>query len=306
MGEIRGVICSGAVIHDTLVRPVESPQWGTTTIVDTIEQHVGGNAANTSISLAKLGIPVRTMGAVGRDEQGRFVRDALARAGVDLRAVATLDAPTAATVGLVNGAGARKFLHRPGVSAGAFSAPLDFPPKFTEGMAHYHLASLFILPNFRPHAAESLARARAAGLTTSLDTNWDPRGRWMEDLGACLPGLDFLFMNEDEARMAGASPSDILSRGVRTFVLKLGPRGCALYCAGHETHVPAFDVPVADTTGAGDCFVAGFLSAWLRGDSMEAAARFGNAVGALTVQQVGASAGVLSYEETRAWIAARR
>jgi sugar/nucleoside kinase (ribokinase family) len=170
-------------------------------------------------------------------------------------------------------------------------------------MAHYHLASLFILPNFRPHAAETLARARSAGLTTSLDTNWDPRGRWMEDLGPCLPGLDFLFMNEDETRMCGVSPADILSRGVRTFVLKLGPRGCAIYCGGCESHVPTFDVPVKDTTGAGDCFVAGFLCAWLRSESLEEAGRFANAVGALTVQQVGASSGVRSYEETREWIA---
>jgi ribokinase len=73
MGEMKGVICSGAVIHDTVVRPVEEPQWGTTTIVETIEPHVGGNAANTSIALATLGVPVRLMGAVGPDEQGRFV-----------------------------------------------------------------------------------------------------------------------------------------------------------------------------------------------------------------------------------------
>ena len=67
--EMKGVICSGAIIHDTLVRPVEDPQWGTTTIVETIEAHVGGNAANTSIALATLGTPVRVVGGLGRDEQ---------------------------------------------------------------------------------------------------------------------------------------------------------------------------------------------------------------------------------------------
>ena len=302
---MKAVICSGAIIHDTLVRPVEEPQWGTTTIVETIEPHIGGNGSNTSIALATLGVPVRTIGAVGRDASGRFVLDALHKAGVDTRAVAERDAPTATTIGLVNGAGNRKFLHSPGVSAEAFSAPLDFPPELLEGARHYHLASLFILPNFRPHAPATLARARAAGLTTSLDTNWDPRGRWMLDLGPCLPGLDFLFMNEDEARMSNADPASILGRGVGAFVLKLGPRGCAIYTAEGEWTVPAFDVPVVDTTGAGDCFVAGFLAEWLRGSGFEEAARFANAVGALTVQRVGASAGVLSYEETRAWLARR-
>jgi sugar/nucleoside kinase (ribokinase family) len=303
MAEMKGIICSGAVIHDTLVRPVEAPQWGTTTFVETIEPHLGGNAANTSIALATLGVPVRVVGAVGRDDQGRFVLDALSSRGVDVGAVAALDGPTAATVALINSAGNRMFLHRP---CAGFAAPLEFSPTLTAGMAHYHLASLFILPHFRPHAPATLARARAAGLTTSLDTNWDPRGAWMKDLGPCLPGLDFLFMNEDESRMMGATPAEILSRGVRTFVLKLGPRGCAVYTGDREILSPAFDVPVQDTTGAGDCFVAGFLAAHLRGASLEETARFANAVGALSVQCVGAAKGVRSLEETERWMATGR
>ncbi len=306
MAEMKGVLVSGAVIADTLVRPVESLQWGTTVIVETVEQHIGGNASNTSIALAKLGVPVRAMAAVGPDESGRFVLDKLTRAGVDTSAVRTIDGASAATVGLINAAGNRLFFHRPGVDGPAFAAPLDFPPSLTGGMAHYHLASLFILPDFRPHAAETLARARAAGLTTSLDTNWDPCGEWLRALAPCFPGLDFLFMNEDEARMVGESPAALIGRGVRTFVLKLGPRGCAIYTSEGETLVPAFEVPVQDTTGAGDCFVAGFLAAWLRGATLEEAGRFANAVGALSVQRVGATAGLLTYEEALAWMRSAR
>jgi sugar/nucleoside kinase (ribokinase family) len=299
MAEINGVICSGALIHDTLVRPVDDPQWGTTMLVETIEHHLGGNAANTSIALATLGVPVRVIGAVGRDDGARFILDALEGRGVDTGAVATVDGPTAATVGLINRDGNRMFLHRP---CAGFSAPLDFPPQLIDGMSHYHLASLFILPQFRPHAPVSLAHARAAGLTTSLDTNWDPRGAWMDDLAPCLPDLDFLFMNEDEARMVAARPGEILSRGVRTVVLKLGPRGCIVYTGSGEILCPTFTVPVKDTTGAGDSFVAGFLAARLRGASLEEAARFANAVGALSVQCVGATAGVRSFADTEAWI----
>jgi sugar/nucleoside kinase (ribokinase family) len=302
---MKGVICSGAVIHDTVVRPVEEPQWGTTTIVETIEPHVGGNAANTSIALATLGVPVRLMGAVGPDEPGRFVTSALRRAGVETDALSVVSAATAATVALVNRAGARQFLHRPGASAVAFSAPLEFAPELLEGMAHYHLASLFILPNFRPHAPETLARARHAGLTTSLDTNWDPRGMWMRDLAPCLPDLDFLFMNEDEARMIGVDAKAVLALGVRVAVMKLGPLGCAIYTGEREVRCPAFDVPVKDTTGAGDCFVAGFLAAHLRGASLAEAGRFANAVGAFSVQCVGAATGVRSFQETESWMEGR-
>jgi sugar/nucleoside kinase (ribokinase family) len=299
---MKGVLCSGAVIHDTVVRPVEEPQWGTTTIVETIEPHVGGNAANTSIALATLGVPVRVMGAVGDDEQGRFVTAALRRAGVEMAALAVRKEPTAATVALVKEAGARLFLHRPGVSAAAFAAPLEFPDELVEGMAHYHLASLFILPNFREHAPETLARARAGGLTTSLDTNWDPRGRWIQDLAPCLPELDYLFMNEDEARMIAADAKAVLALGVRTVVMKLGPLGCAIYTGEREVRCGAFEVAVKDTTGAGDCFVAGFLAARLRGASLAEAGRFANAVGALSVQAVGGAAGVRGFEETASWM----
>jgi sugar/nucleoside kinase (ribokinase family) len=293
-----GVLCSGAIIYDTLVHPAEQAPWGTTTFVDTIEAHPGGNGSNTSLALARLGTPVRLMGAVGNDDPGRFLLDALGRSGVDTAAVQVLARPTAATIALVNGAGDRRFLHRMGVSADAFPEPVDFRPELTAGMSHYHLASLFILPRFRAHAAETLVRARAAGLTTSLDTNWDPLGRWMEDIGPCLPHLDFVFLNEDEARMVtghtepGPAAEILLDRGARTAVLKLGPSGCAIYTEDREILSPAFKVPVKDTTGAGDCFVGAFLSAHLNGAPLAESARFANAVGAISVQFVGGAAGL--------------
>jgi sugar/nucleoside kinase (ribokinase family) len=309
---MKGVICSGAIIHDTLVRPVEAPEWGTTTIVETIETHIGGNGANTSIALATLGVPVRVVGAVGNDEQGRRIIEALDRAGVETNAVARMEGPTAATVALVNSAGNRKFLHRPGAAAKAFAEPVQFPPELTAGMTHYHLASLFILPNFRPHAAPSLAHARAAKLATSLDTNWDPLGRWMLDLGPCLADLDYLFMNEDEARMitGSADPAQsaaaLIARGTRIAVMKLGARGCAVYTGEREIRCPPFEVTARDTTGAGDCFVAGFLAARLRGAGLGEAGEFANAVGAATVQCVGATAGLRGFEETGEWARLRR
>lgn len=305
---MNGVLCSGSIIHDTLVRPVEDPLWGTTTVVETIEFHTGGNGANTSIALACLGTPVRLLGAVGRDEQSRLVLDALRRAGVDTAAVAQVNEPTAATIALVNAAGDRKFLHRLGASAIVFDAPIEFGASLIEGMTHYHLASIFLLPKLRPRAGATLARARAAGLTTSLDTNWDPRGIWMGDIAPCLPHLDFLFMNEDEARMVtgaaapAAAAGAVLARGLRTAVLKLGARGCAIYTGGREILCPAFEVTPKDTTGAGDCFVGGFLSASLAGATLADAGRFANAVAAHTVQCVGGSSTIPDRAAIEQWM----
>jgi sugar/nucleoside kinase (ribokinase family) len=198
------------------------------------------------------------------------------------------------------------------VSATAFTAPLQFTGTLTEGMSYYHMASLFILPNLRAHAAEALCRARAAGLTTSLDTNWDPAGRWLKDLAPCLGHLDLMFLNEDEARMTtGFSEPEraaavLLQQGLRVAVMKLGARGCAIYTSDREFLCPAFDVEAKDTTGAGDCFVAGFLSALWRDASLAEAGHFANAVAALSVQRVGGVAGVPPYAAVNAWMTTAR
>lgn len=308
--KIDGVLVAGALIADTVVRPVDQDRWGTTVFVESIDRCVGGNGANTSLALATLGVRVRVAGAVGLDDAGRFLCDALSGAGVEIDGLARLDEPTAQTLVLVSSDGNRKFLHRMGAGAHAFAAGLDFDG-LRDGVSHFHLASLFIVPHLRKRGAEMLRQARALGMTTSFDTNWDPLGRWMDDVGPLLPHLDLLFMNEDEARMVTGCEDEeraagvVRALGVRTAVMKLSSRGCAVFSAQSAIREPAYPVRSIDSTGAGDCFVAGFLAALQRGCTIEEAAQFANAVGALNVQSVGAVTGMRPFEEVRAWMAAR-
>lgn len=308
MTEAPGILCSGSIIYDTLVQPFDESVWGTTRWVQSLEYHVGGNGANTARALAILGMPVRLLGTVGNDAQAEFVLQKLQEPGVDTSVIERADLPTAATVVLVNGCGNRQFLHRLGASLEAFREPVEFTPELCGNRSHYHLASLFILPNLRAHGPEMLRRARETGLTTSLDTNWDAEGEWMRALEGCLPQLDILFMNEDEAFMVTGSKDPatgaevVFRKGVRTAVMKLSGRGCAIYAEGREIICPAFEVNAIDTTGAGDCFVAGFLAARQQGASWEEAGRLGNAVAALSVQKLGAVTGVLPWGKTQAWM----
>jgi sugar/nucleoside kinase (ribokinase family) len=304
-----GIICCGNIVHDTLVKPVDELHWGRgTTFVDSIECRAGGNGANTARALAILGMPVRLLGAVGDDDAGRFIMHVLRDSGVDTSRVAEVPAPTAATVALVNSAGERKFFHRLGASCEAFVEPIEFTPELCEGMSHFHLASLFVLPRLRACGPEMLIRAREAQLTTSFDTNWDPQQGWMATLEPCLRHVDILFMNEEEAHMmtgysdAAAAASTVIARGLRTAVMKLGARGCAIYGDEQEIVCAACDVEAKDTTGAGDCFVAGFLAARQRGASLAEAGQFANAVAALSVQKIGAVEGVLPFAETETWM----
>jgi sugar/nucleoside kinase (ribokinase family) len=308
IGHINGVLCSGNICFDILVRPVDRMEWGTSTWVEDYVEEMGGNGSNTSYTLAMLGTPVRLHGMVGPDSYGDRALSKLEGAGVDLGAVSRSQAPTTTTICVVNSEGNRLFLQRVGSSNEAFAEPFDFVPALTAGHSHYHLANLFALPHMIRHGAEILRRAREAGMTTSLDMGWDQSASWMESLAPCLPHTDLLFVNEEESRMlTGASEPCGMARayrdhGASDIALKLGARGCVIYSAEGELAAPAFAVRALDTTGAGDCFAGAFLAALYRGQSYEQAARLANAVGAMVVDKLGAVSGVRSYEETVAWM----
>jgi sugar/nucleoside kinase (ribokinase family) len=308
----RGVLCCGNIVVDISVRPVEQFNWGTTTWVDSIEQNLGGNGSNTSYALGRLGVSVRLLGMVGRDPFGELALSILRSASVDLAFVGRSQASTTTTICPVNAEGNRLFLHRVGSSAEVFPEPIEFTPAMLAGMSHFHMANLFALPQMRRRVPESIRRAHEAGLTTSLDTGWDARGRWLEDIAGCLQYVDLLFLNQDEARMlSGSSDPDQAARhmqalGASDVVIKLGAEGCAVFTSDGAARFPAFDVDVIDTTGAGDCFVAGFLAALSMGRCYQEAARFANAVGALSVQKLGAINGVRTRAETEAWLRTAR
>ena len=307
------VLCTGNIVLDILVRPVVPPEhWAGTTLVESIRQSLGGNGANTCYTLGKLGVPVRLLSMAGPDAFGEYALAQLQSAGVDTAGVRPSIGPTSTSIVLVNAAGERRFLHLAGSSTEIFIDPDDFTSELAAGVTHYHLATPFTLKRMRRRWPELLRRAQAAGVHTSLDTQWDSQGLWMEDIGPCLPHLDIIFLNQDEAKMLAGStdPPEIarvlLGRGAGTVVLKSGAEGCAVFTSGAELRVPAFPVPVVDTTGAGDCFAGGYLAALARGAAHAEAARFANAVGAMVVQQLGAVAGVRNWDETQRWIAQSR
>lgn len=307
----QGILCAGAIVHDTLVKSDGDNGWGTNTLVESIECHVGGNAANTSLALATLGTPVRILGWIGPDEQGHFLQTRLQNAGVDVSLIQKEELPTAATVGIVHSTGQRKFLHRPGVSQKAFTDADIVSTTLLKGISHFHLCSLYILPSLRETASAILKRVRALGIKTSLDTNWDPLGRWLPDLEPCLGDLNYLFMNEDEMRMLTGMDDPVKGaeyfqqRGVENIIVKLGAKGCFLLSSEQRLSVPAFSVSAVDTTGAGDTFTAGFLHQLINHESLEQAAIFANAAGALSVQKMGGLGNLRSAHEVTRWIQAQ-
>lgn len=296
------VCVCGNVVYDILVRPVERLRWAATTLVENVSQQLGGNAGTTSYAIGKLGVPIFVVTLTGRDEEAESVLTRLQSAGVDTSRVMRTDAPTSIAVSIVNSAGERALLYQLGASAE------EFPGFPIDGASHFHLAAAFRMQHLRKAAPDLMRRARELGMSTSIDTQWDTEGEWMKVLGPSLPSTDLLFANEDEARMltghhdARMAARALLDTGAQRVCVKLGAAGCAVFGAGQEFEVPAFRVQAVDTTGAGDCFAGGYIAALQRGESHERAAQIANAVGALSVQKLGGTAGLLNWEDTVRWI----
>jgi len=146
-----------------------------------------------------------------------------------------------------------------------------------------------------------------------MDVTWDTTGRWLSVIEPCLPHLSFFLPSSAEAQqIAGTNePKEIAAflqgRGVETVVIKLGEKGCFVKQRREPGFFsPAFHVTPVDTTGAGDSFVAGFLTGVLRGWSMEESAEFACGVSALNIRAVGAAAGIPTFEEARQFIRSQK
>jgi sugar/nucleoside kinase (ribokinase family) len=264
-------------------------------LVDTISLVIGGSASISAVAAARLGLRVALIAAVGADPAGTFMLDQLAKEGVDVSAVAIRDdLPTAMTVALSRG-GDRAILTALGAVASLTAA--DIPPALLTRARHVHVSALFLLPDsLWPGLAAALAAARAAGVTTSLDTNWDPAQRWRDErLSAVLAQADVLLPNEAEAlalsgaATAGTAAAALTAAGARV-VMKLGEKGALCADQSSRQLVSLPPVTPVDTTGAGDCFNAALIAGLLQGLPLPGAAALGCAAGALSTRLPGGTA----------------
>lgn len=300
------VVTAGNMVVDVVVRNAEAfPPPGHIEWVDAIDVQPGGNGVNTAIALGILGGKALAVGRVGQDGFGDLLIQAMESVGVDAAGVGRdPEAGTAVTVAGVRTDGERSFLHAKG--ANARFTPADIPWERVAGAKVFHLSSVFALPGMDgPPGADVLARAQEMGMVTMLDVCWDPEGRWWDLLRGYLPHVDFFLPNCDEARaLTGEADPAIAAKvftdaGCGCVVVKLGPEGCYVHSRDVQVHLEGFAVEGVDTTGAGDAFGAGFIVGWLAGMDPVAAARAGNAVGALAVSAPGTNR-LVSFAETLA------
>jgi 2-dehydro-3-deoxygluconokinase len=252
---------------------------------------VAGAEGNVAIGLARLGHRVRWTGLVGDDETGALVLRTLRAEGVDVAYARTDERGPTGLILFERRVGdvTRVIYHRAG-SAACFLAAGDVLPALAPPPRMLHVTG--ITPALGPGPAEAVraavTAASDAGVRVCLDVNhraglWD-RGRAAETLRPLLPRLSVVIASEDELELIAPSSASIerdrvsalLDAGVSDVVVKRGADGATGRTAAEEVHTPARRVPVVDPVGAGDAFVAGYLSGLL--DGLDLTARLDRAV----------------------------
>lgn len=295
----------GLYILDILGRPVVSiPERGNVAFIDEIRLTVAGTAGGTVVDTAKLGLRSLAVGAVGDDEKADFVLAALQKFGADVSAMQRLKGvPTSATILNVRPNGERPALHVRGASDHFDVPPALYDQVFDAPIVHLGGTGLLrALDGEKSRILLTEAKKRGRIVTFDLIAASAETIAIVEPL---LPFIDYFMPSIEEARdMSGQTkPEDCaafyLDRGTQCCVFTLGGDG-AYYAHknGARLHVPAYKIEVVDTTGCGDAFDAGFITALHHRMEPEAAIRFAQAAAALVATGLGSDAGIVSFEDT--------
>jgi 5-dehydro-2-deoxygluconokinase len=296
--------------------------------VQSFRKYVGGSATNIAVGTARLEIKSAMLTRVGDEQMGRFVRQTLAENGVDVEHV-LFDAERLTPYVLLAVRAVEDFprIFAYGDAADLAVEEADVDPAFiASSRALLVTGTPFSRRGARAASVKAIGAAREAGTRVVFDLDYRPvfwgvasheqggemfvaSERVTEVYRSVLPSCDLVVGTEEEIRIAGGSTEPLEAlRSIRelseaTIVLKVGAMGAIVF-AGEipgviegGISVPGFPVEVFNSVGAGDAFMSGFLSGWLRDESMEECLRLGNACGAIVVSRHGCSPAMPTREE---------
>lgn len=304
---MAAVITLGVHILDILGRHVERiPPGQNIDLLDEIRLTVAGTAAGTAVDLAKLGAHVVTMGAIGKDELGNFIVDTMTRYGIDTQSLIRKEGvQTSATMLPIRPNGERPALHVLGANATLSLEDVNWDA--IAAADYLHLGGAYLLPKLDgAPMAEILKFAKDNHTVTTVDILAVPHDDMLSVIAPSLPYIDYFMPGIEEAAMiAGIDVNKteeivrfFLDRGLKTAVFTMGGRGSVIASRDSWMRVPAFKVPVVDSTGCGDAYCAGFIVGLTKGWSLDQCGLFGAAAAALVITGLGSDAGIIDYEHT--------
>jgi len=291
-------------ILDVLGRPVTKiPDGGNVEFIEELRLTVAGTAGGTVVDCAKLGLKTLAVGAVGDDEKADFVIATLDKFGVDTSGFERIkNVPTSATILNVRPNGDRPALHLRGASD-------HFLPPSKEKIdifdcKVFHLGGTGLLKKLDGQASVNvLKEAKERGCITT----WDliaATEETLEIVEPLLPYIDYFMPSIEEASvMSGIQdPEEVakfyFDKGVKNCVLTMGEKGSLFMSRDQKIITPAFDIQVVDTTGCGDAFDAGMITALAKDMDLKTSLKFSTATSGLVATGLGSDAGIVSYEDT--------
>lgn len=280
------VVVVGSANMDLVAFTPRLPETGETLTGTSFVTIPGGKGANQAIAASRAGAPVRMVGAVGTDAFGDEVLGTLAAAGVDCSAVRRAEGPTGTAHINVDDQGQNTIIVIPSAN-GTVTALTEQERPVVEAAASVLLQ--LELPLSVVTEAAQVGHAAGAEVVLTPAPAVPLPGELYEAVDVLVPngGEAMRLTGEQEVRTAAKS----LLRRVPAVVVTLGDDGCALFTRdGDELQVPALDLPVIDTTAAGDTFAGALAVARAEGRDWPEALRWATAAAALSVGRRGASA----------------
>lgn len=299
------ILVAGEINPDLILSGNVIPEFGQVEkLVDRAALAIGSSSAIFACGAARLGLRVAFIGVCGDDIFGQFMLDEMQKRGVDVANVfIRKDGQTGLSL-ILNQDADRAILTHLGLIAALRAA--DISDALLCQARHLHVASYFLQTNLQPDLPALFHRAHSLGLTTSLDTNYDPSEKWM-GFDELLSATDIFFPNKTEALSITQTTqvelaAQQLANKSKFVVIKLGAEGAVLQTNEEMISIQSIPVNIIDTIGAGDAFDAGFLYGYLNRWDLETSLRLGVVCGALSTQAAGGTIAQPTLNEALAYL----
>jgi sugar/nucleoside kinase (ribokinase family) len=316
--KVFDLVVAGEINPDLILSGDVIPAFGQVEkLVDSAALTVGSSSVIFACGAARLGLKVAFVGVCGDDVFGRFMLEEMEKREIDIANVIRVPGGQTGLTMILNTGMDRAMLTHTGLIAALRSE--NIPNQLLAQAYHLHIASYFLQTALQSGIPDLFRRARALGLTTSLDTNWDPAERWT-GVRELLPLTNVFLPNQVEAcaltgitepraaaeQLATAGPPGTagpLADQGGVVAVKLGVAGALGVQGGQTVEVPSIPVQVVDTVGAGDTFDAGFVYGFLQGWPLEKCLRLGAVCGALSTEKPGGTEAQPKLEQAMEFLA---
>ncbi len=301
----KKLLAVGIGVVDMLVKPMDSLDFETDVHgIDTFVMATGGDTLNVTCNVTKLGQKVDMLGAVGTDSFGDFIMNRLNELGADSSKMVVKDGSTAVSLVMINSVADRTFYGTKDTVTRTLSLD-DIDLSIMKEYDFMLYNTVFGMPALLGDNMATLFRAaKEAGCITATDTGWDRSGKWFEHFEASMPYIDYFLPSIAEARMLAGGIDDVeemaqffLKAGAKNVAIKLGGDGCYFANAEESFYGQAYDIKPVDTTGAGDAFVSGFMTALMLGKSNRECVAYASATGSYACTFIGTTTQAPTLEE---------